>query len=264
MSQESDEPLKTAIALQLERLGFTVTAVLPFSGRLSPDFVAEKAAERFVFELKERVDDPDALAEERARLAAGELVPFAESAGRNKGVSEKIRYGAKQLQAHDLIGTGFRLLWLHAGGRNPEVQFEQFRATLYGMTHIVAPELARTTRCYYFGHSEFFRLREHLAGAVISTLTQLQLCINALFPQVSEFRKSALVETFSKGLLDPDRLEREGNAFVADCDIDRKDEAAVLMYLQAKFRRPRLMNMNLGSMGAQVLGSLDTEGIAEK
>lgn len=260
MTQEADEPLKQAIWQQLERLGFVVTPVSPPPRGRSPDFVAEKSGEQFVFELKEKIDDPDALANENARLAIGELVPFAESTGTNERVSEKARDGIKQLLAHDLTGIGFRLLWLHAGGRDPEVQYEQFRATLYGMTHIVAPELPHTTRCYYFGHSEFFRCRHLLAGAVITTPTKLQLCINSLFIDVSAFRKSSLVETFNGGLLDPDHLERQGDAFVADCDINRNDETAVLQYLQTKYQHPRLMNMNLGSVGARVLVKLDNDG----
>lgn len=249
----SDEPLKSAIALQLGRMGFDVTPVTPPPRGRSPDFVAIKAGEQFVFELKEKTDDPDALAEEMRRLDAGELVPFAESIGPSARVSEKTRDGVKQLRAHNLEGEGFRLLWLHAGGREPEVQFEQFRSTLYGMTQIVDPESPHTTRCYYFGHSEFFRWRELLAGAVITTPTQLQLCINTLFPLALRFRKSVLVETFKNGLLDPEHLEREGRAFVADCDTDRNDEAAVLGYLQSKYSRRGLMSMHLGSMGAQIL-----------
>ena len=262
MSQETDASLKAAIAQQLERVGFVVTPVpLPPCGR-APDFIAEKAGDQYIFELKERVDDPDILATENARLDAGEIVPHAESTGRSERVAEKARDGVKQLQAHKSAESAFHLLWLHAGGRDPEVQVEQFRSTLYGITNIVDLRVSHTTRCYYFGHSEFFRGRGLLAGAVITTPTRLQVCINTLSPRVSEFRKSALVETFKNGLLDPDFLEREGNAFVADCDADRNDEPAVLTYLQAKYGRTRLMSMNLGKMTARTVEQMEPNGTA--
>ena len=253
MSQEADEPLKAEIKLLLEQFGFTVTTIVPPPLGSSPDFVAEKNGEQFIFELKERMDDPAVLAEEKVRLEAGELVSFTESIGSNERVSGRAREGVKQLRAHNLTGTGFRLLWLHAGGRDPEVQFEQFRATLYGMTQIVAPELSHTTTCYYFGHSEFFRSREILAGAIISKPKQFQLCINTLFFDVCAFQKSALVKIFSNGLLDPDLLASQGDAFVADCSIDRNDEAGVLQYLQSKYGYARLMNMNLSRASARKL-----------
>jgi hypothetical protein len=69
------------------------------------------------------------------------LVSFGESLGPNDRVSHKVRDGAKQLMAHNSQGRAHHLLWLHAGGRDPEIQLEQFRSTLYGMTHIFGPDL---------------------------------------------------------------------------------------------------------------------------
>ena len=100
MSQiDADDVLKAGLMGLLEEFGFK-TQLIPSSGeKKSPDFLGMKEGQTFVFELKERVDDPDALLEERERLRKGEVVPSFESMGPNARVSEKAREGVKQLRA---------------------------------------------------------------------------------------------------------------------------------------------------------------------
>jgi Holliday junction resolvase len=259
MSAEQDTALKVGITRELEKLGFVVTPVPSVPSQRSPDFIATKGGETFVFELKEKLDDSEALRDESARLDAGELVSFAEPLGPNASVSEKVRYGTTQLLAHKSPAGAYHLLWLHAGGRDCEVQFEQFKSTIYGITNIFGPDRTDLVRCYYFDHSSFHKWKDVLAGAIITTPTSLQVCINTLHPRVAEFRESALVASFTTGLLDPQRLECDGTAYIADCDADRNDKQSVLSYLQSKYGRPMLSNMNLGKLGAKILKRKDSE-----
>jgi predicted exporter len=173
--------------------------------------------------------------------------------GSNPRLSEKARDGMKQLQEFLGENSDFRLLWLHAGGRDPEIQVEQFRATLYGTTKIVDRDSSHLKHCYYFSESEFFRHRALLSGAVLTTPTELQVCINTLSPRVDEFRASSLIRTFHNALLDPDHEERKGEGYVADCEHDRRNRQLILDYLQTKYGRTHLMDMQLTQATARVL-----------
>ena len=259
----ADAELKAGICRIVESWGFSVTPI-PESTSKAPDFLAQKDGASFVFELKEKIDNIALLAEERARLEAGEVVSRAEPAGRTNRVSGIVRYGVDQLSSYQAPPGAFHLLWLHAGGSNAELQMEQFRATLYGMTNIFDLDSPHTIRCYYFHHSDFYRWRDVLVGAVLSTLDHLQLCLNTASPRIEEFRRSPLVQTLASGLLDPERLEREGSAFIADCDVDRNQQGAALRFIQQKYGRSKLMDMNMSKYSARVLvpkAGIDEGGI---
>lgn len=248
---EADEALKSTLMGLLEGYGFAMTPIRSSPTHRSPDFMGGKEGDDFVFELKERTDDPEALREERDRLKGGEVVGSFEPMGPNPRVFEKARDGVKQLLTHPKQ-EAFRLLWLHAGGRDPETQVEQFRATLYGTTQIFELGCPHLTRCHYFLDSEFFRHRESLSGAVLTTPSSLQICLNTLSHRIAEFRESSLIRTFHNALLDPEKLEREGAIYVVDCAHDRKNKQAVLEYLQAKYGKTQLMDMQLSMTTARI------------
>lgn len=249
----ADAELKAAFIRILESWAFSVTPI-PESASKSPDFLVERDGASFVFELKEKLDDIALLTQERKRLEAGEIVSHAEPAGRINRVSGIVRHGVDQLSSYEAPPGAFHLLWLHAAGRDPELQMEQFRATLYGMTNIFDLDSSRSIRCYYFHHSDFYRWREMLVGAVLSTLDHLQLCLNTVSPRLQEFRRSPLVQILTSGLLDPERLEREGSAFIADCDVDRNQPGAVLQFIQQKYKRSKLTDMNMSKFTGRMLG----------
>ena len=129
----------------------------------------------------------------------------------------------------------------------------QFRGSLYGLVDVLDMENKNTRTCYYFGFSEFFRYRDVLDGAILTAgYNLLQLCINNLSPRANEFRKSPLVEVFSEGVLDPTQLEKQNKAYIADCDVDRCDKAQVLAYLQSKYQKGWLIDINLAKHTASI------------
>jgi hypothetical protein len=248
---ETDEALKQGCMKLLDKYGF-VTRPLPSAPpRRTPDFEATKESELFLFELKERVDDPESLKREREVLDRGEVAESFESMGPDGRVSEKARDGVRQLREVQ-HPEAFRLLWLHAGGRDPETQVEQFRATLYGITQIFELGSPHLTRCYYFHESVFFRYRESLSGAVLTTPDSLQIALNTLSPRLQEFRSSALIKTFHNALLDPEKSEAEGLIYLADCPHDRREKQRILDYLEAKYEKSRLMDMQLTMATARI------------
>jgi hypothetical protein len=59
-------------------------------------------------------------------------------------------------------------------------------------------------------------------------------------------------QDFWAAVVNPILLEQASEAYIADCELDRNNESAVLRYFQDKYCRPALMTMNLGSLVAYV------------
>ena len=131
----------------------------------------------------------------------------------------------------------FRLLWLHARHRHEDVQLHQFQATLYGAVDLIdwdeGTGSATARRCFGLTSSEFFRLKDVLDGAFISTDQRRLLCLNHLSPRFAELRRSILCQTFP-GICDPIEQEQAGTAYIADCGLNlaRISDLAVVPYRQ--------------------------------
>ena len=64
-----------------------------------------------------------------------------------------------------------------------------------------------------------------------------QLCLNSFSHRLREMRESSLTKLYAAkgGLIDPSNLEARGEAFLADCNLNRRDESAILWYVQEKY-----------------------------
>jgi len=59
---------------------------------------------------------------------------------------------------------------------------------------------------------------------------------------------------FGTAVIDAPKLDREGDVFVVDCDIDRKNKQAVFDYLRRKYSLGDLvMDMDMKMASAQIL-----------
>lgn len=72
------------------------------------------------------------------------------------------------------------------------------------------------------------------------------LYLNSYSPRFDALRMSTLAEAFNGRVVDPLQLEREGTSLIADCTIDRNDNAAVKQYLSQEYGRRMLDHMNVG------------------
>lgn len=252
LEMADDRELKQGVTRMLEQLGFAVQELPRLGDSRSADLLAVKE-QSYLIELKERLDDPTRLAKEEERLAQEGIADTSEPAGYKNRVSGIIVSGVDQLRAHQGVKRDFDLLWLHSSGRYPDVKMRQFRATLYGTTNIYDLDGDQYHRpCYYFYNSEFFRHADVLDGAILSTMSAAQLCINDLSPRVDEFRESTLTRALADGVLDPRVEETQRAGYIADTDIDRKDSAAVLEFLREKYGRKMLSNIELGYQAVTV------------
>jgi hypothetical protein len=171
-------------------------------------------------------------------------------------VSDIIDDAVKQLRmtvASGLDGLRIAVLIIR-GSLSNKVIHDRIFSTLYGLSTIaeVKVPMGSTHRCLYFSHSSFFKHRENLDAVVIMEGDRAGMCINGFSPRASRARVCRLGHLLAElNLLHDDaRLEAAG-FLVADCDLDRNDEGAVMRYLATKYKltRPTLMH-SYGLVGA--------------
>jgi hypothetical protein len=237
-----------AVEELLRHLGFNVSSVAEGDDK-SPDLVVWRGEERYVVEVKTKEDDA-----QRGQLLAeatdkGELFEEHMPMGRRNRISGIIGSGVRQLAA---LATDdpLRLLWFMSFGRRAHVYQSQVRGTLLGTTRVLdLQDTSWQRECYFFYHSDFYRWRDLLDGAVIAGATSGQLCINPFSPRADRLRRSALAVAFGPGVLDPAALDAADEICTVDGSVDRTDQGAVLKHLQAKYSRPMLMNIDIGYHG---------------
>lgn len=126
-----------------------------------------------------------------------------------------------------------------------ETLAEQLRHTLYGIERVSGTGKGATAPpCYYFRDSVFYRYRQ-LAGVVIDTVRGRQLCVNNHSNRMNELLRSTFSSVFGAAVLNPIQMESEGACLIADCDIDRKNTAAVLEYVSRKYQIGQAVHFNL-------------------
>ena len=258
-----DEVLKDNVTELLKVWGFEVEQLQERAMVRTPDLVATKAGQRFIIELKTKGRDARRLAKEAARMAQGEIVEHGELAGRRGTQAGIIADGVKQILALPPLEADFLTIWIHLEGDDPAFQMEQFRGAAYGVSNVIDLDGAPTRECYYFYNSDFHRYREALDGIILSrsesTEAKAQLLVNNLSPRAGRFLSSMLARQFAGAVIDPTRLERAGTIYIADCDADRKMLGGVVAYLQEKYGRARLCNIDMGKCEMKVALSSDEE-----
>jgi hypothetical protein len=239
-----DKNLKLGIMDFFQEHDFKVSEIPVQQGKKTPDLLVEKDEVVFVIEIKEKDDDSARIVRENEGLAKGLIVSRSESINRTNSVSGIVSNAVEQLAKYQAPPKSLKLVWLHASGCDPELKMMQFHGSIYGIVDIIDMDSGKSRKCYYFGFNDFFRYSEILDGAILTAGSSLQVCVNDLSPRASELRKSPLVTMFSRGVLDPAELEKQGVAYIADCDLDRRDTTQLLTYLQNKYQKRWLMDLN--------------------
>ena len=73
----------------------------------------------------------------------------------------------------------------------------------------------------------------------------MKLCLNPYSKNWEALRDSPYAKKFLNGIIDPIADEATGNSYIADTNIDRNNKAAVLDYLQNKYKLDRITEMDL-------------------
>jgi len=83
-----------------------------------------------------------------------------------------------------------------------------------------------------------------------NTGVTIKLCLNPYSQNCEALRDSPFARKLTIGLVDPVAQEAAGKALIADTDIDRRNPEEVLNYLRAKYRIPKLLNMDMNMASA--------------
>lgn len=238
----------------LEAWGATAQP-LPTSTKDESDWLSELEGCRLLIEEKTKFDNPVLQLNRHSAFAAGEVHASTVPLVRNNRLSGIVRKAAKQLSStgadltHDL-----RVVWFTGVGFDAEAKHLQFIATLYGSTQIFELDGRGLRPYYFFRNSDFFRFRDQLDGAIVAYLSgntvTMKLCLNPYSGNYQMLRDSPFARKFPTGLVDPVAEEAAGEALIADTDIDRSNESAVIDYLQLKYKLERAMNMDMNMASA--------------
>lgn len=246
----------------LQSMGFNVRRI-DIAQIKTPDLLVSDTDSKYLIEIKEKFPDPQMMKQRSEILARGSIWAEENTLGYRNTISYIVREAADQLISFQSEPVEFRLVWLHARERHADTQLKQFKATLFGCVDLIdLDELADSVParpCFFFGFSEFFRFRDVLDGAFVSTDDRCLLCINTLSPRGHLLRGSHLCTSFQPGVYDPEELDRRGDAYIADCDIGRRNKAGVLEYVKNKYKRPRLIDFEPTRYSAETLVSSSSD-----
>jgi hypothetical protein len=220
--------------------GYQITKI-PETNEGSPDFLIVDDTSTYLLELKTKFPSDEEIGERKKLLSIGEIHNIDELITRKNGLSKIIRKAKNQLGKYKKGGDKIlRLVWLLSTGHLAEPRLYQFETTLYGLAYLQSAE--RYGGCYFFYDSDFFRYREVLDEAIVSTQSEGKLLINSLSPRYSQMKNSSLLKHFREAsVVDPINLEKEGRAFLVDSDVDRADEEGVLQYLKGKYNSDKIV-----------------------
>ncbi len=232
----------------MKEWGFSVKKIPEsnLKGEKRPDYEVKVGGFTYLIEVKSREDNKKKIAEKNTRLEQGEIYGQHKPFIRRNTVSGIIRDAYEQLENYGSKDC-CRIVWLCAVGDTKEAKFEQFKAALYGTTQMLDLDGDGYHRpCYFYRNSDFFRYRNVLDAAIVSTLTQVELCLNPFSVKYVDLCASHFAKTFKDSVCDPIKDESKGYAYIVDSDVDRKDEAAVMKYLQKKYNASKLQKIDIG------------------
>jgi len=250
-------PEAPSIATQvLEAWGAKVESI-PTSSKEESDLIAQLDGVRLLIEEKTKFEDPERMEARNIALSSGSVHGSTHPLRQSNRISGIVRKASKQLSstgadmAHDL-----KVLWFTGIGFDAEAKHFQFMSTLYGSTRILELNKPHMRQCYFFRNSDFFRYREHFDGAVAAYLNgntvTVKPCLNPYSASWDALRDSPYARNFKLGLIDPVAEESRGEAYIADTDIPRTDEHAMLCFLEKKYGLKMAQNMDMSMASAVV------------
>lgn len=158
----------------------------------------------------------------------------ADPINRLNSLSRIVAKAASQLKSRG-SGNTIRILWFLGQPPYQKTFYDQLRMTLYGIRVVVGLRNGKgiATACYYAGHSDFYRYRDVLDGALLGTVAAV--FINDHSPHADRLKNSRLCRLAESAILDPRDLEKSGDALVLRDSVDRSDDSAVLQCLEKSY-----------------------------
>ena len=238
---------------RLEALGFDVVEIAEDANRKRPDFRAVRNGVSMLVEVKTRFQDL-CLRQGMESGRVGTDHDVVVSLDKSDLLSAQIRDANSQIEAA-ATPDDLRLVWLRPDNELfVQGLVDQVGATLLGirMTFVIRQGLRLIRPCVYAGYADFFRYRA-IDAVIAETNGAFVLFPNPFSPRRSVFGRSLIYAMLADAVVDVDKSEREGECYViADSAVDRKDDAALLAYLQTKYPSDEFSHFGLHLTGTTV------------
>lgn len=218
-----------------------------------PDFLVQDEQYAYLIELKTKFESEEKKQQRKEALLKGEIYGDSIPVASNNRLSGIIRKAQSQLKGHLPDKKIIRVPWLLCSGHSAEARMDQFEATLFGSRSIVNMDEGGMRTCYFFTNSDFYRYRDSLDGAIVSTESIARLLLNPYSKRFPELAQSSLFKLKELNAVDPTTEEKDGVAYIVEGDIDRNDEEVVLSFLRSKYGIEKIMPMTLQHMSGTIL-----------
>jgi hypothetical protein len=208
----------------------------------SCDFRAADQNHLYWVEVKSRTGDEIL----RAEFAQQNIASRRRTTGYHPTVAGILDDAVKQLDASSANEPSFEITWmLFTDPGDAALHFDQLVATVFGIKDVwdLALGEGAAKRCYFFDESTFFKHKRLDAVVAIDRPSgRYTICVNCFSPRRASFGSTKLYRHFEAvaqdspdAVLDPATHEKAGRAYIVDCLIPRRDEAAVLAYVKQKY-----------------------------
>ena len=215
------------------------------SGQRRPDILAIHGHQRYVIECKRKLTDATLQAQLASQVACGGVALLQEPTERLNVVAAVLAEAAVQLDAY-CQDDDLRVVWIDGEGWHPALQRKQFRSSFFGIREIRDRSPAKDHRdCYYFGMSDAFRHCHSIDMVVSRTDEQAELLVNNFSPRYVVAVRSHLVQLFGTAALDPLALEKTGDIYLVDGNVDRRDSKVVIDYVRKKYGKQTLLDFEM-------------------
>ncbi len=228
-------------------------------GERTCDFRASDGQATFWVEVKARTGD----ATIREEIRKQEVVLRSRPLGYSSRMASVISRAVTQLDALARTEEGFEILWMVMSHRGEcGLHFTQAIATAFGSEDIIDLAGDGITRpCYFFKESSFFKHKSLDGMAVYAADRRMTLCVNPFSPRAAAFRETSFFRFFEEmgreqgalGTVDAAAMEKAGLAYVAACDIPRRDADAVMAHVQKKYGLKHPIHITLDEHSAMTL-----------
>lgn len=263
----TDDEIKQIVMNFLKEKGF-VPQEIPPSVTRTPDLLVTfehksilnfwcKKPERVIIEIKTKENFETKEYNRNELLKSGEVVIELDLIKRMNRYSNIIRDKVDQLRQYTEV-SDYRIIWIQCTGTDALLHFKMFEQSLYGKKTAIGiseDNDIESRDCFFCDHSDFYRYKSILDGAVLQINEAAYLLINSFSSKYLKFINSKFVNIFRKAIIDPVQLDKDESIFLADFEADRNNLEEVGLRLAKKYKYERMPLLDLTQYSASVLFS---------
>lgn len=202
-----------------------------------PDFFVRDEHDGYFVELKTKNESPERSRIRQENLLNGHFSIDSLGLRATAAYRSILKKSSKQLTAlAHCEPEPLRIPWLLCLGQQACADVDRFTNSLIGTAYVADfAEDGEARPCHFFYESIFFKYRDSIDAAIISSKFRISMWINPYSARYLRAKSCGLAGILATGLNDPYSLENAGEAWVADMIVDRKNESAILDAVVKKY-----------------------------